>query len=73
MSEEDLRRIEEHNQKSVEELVENFSEVHVYFIDGKSVSLSKESRFIFEKGKFKVFDKNIEVDIMDIDLIEFSD
>lgn len=74
MSEEaDLRMIEEYNQKSVEELVENFSEVHVYFVDGTSVCLNKNSKFKFENGKFKVFNKNLERDILDIDLIEFSD
>ena len=45
--EDDLRMIEEHNQKSVEELVENFAYVYV--------------------------DKDIEVDIVDIELIEFAD
>lgn len=70
---EDLKMIEEHNQKSVEELVENFSRVDVYFIDGTSVGLNKNSEFKFENGKFKVFNKNIERDILDIDLIEFSD
>lgn len=65
--------IEEHNQKSVEELVENFSEVFIYFVDGRGVSLKKENKFKFEDGKFKVFDKDIEVNILDIDFIEFSD
>ena len=74
MSEEaDLRMIEEHNQNSVEELVENFSEVHVYFVDGTSVGLNKNSKFKFENGKFKVFNKNLERDILDIGLIEFCD
>ena len=71
--EEDLRKIEEHNQKSVEELVENFSEVHIYFVNGTSVGLNKDSEFKFENGKFKVFNKNLEVDIVDIDFIEFCD
>ncbi len=70
---EDLKMIEEHNQKSVEELVENFSEVHVYFVDGTSVFLNKDSHFKFENGKFKVFNKNIEFNIVDINFIEFFD
>ena len=65
--------IEEHNQKAVEELVENFSYVYVYFVDGRSFTLTKESRFEFKDGKFHIYDKDIEVDIVDIGLIEFSD
>ena len=71
--EDDLRMIEEHNQKAVEELVENFSYVYVYFIDGRSYTLTKESKFEFKDGKFRIFDKNVEVNITDIGLIEFSD
>ena len=74
ISEEDgLRMIEEHNQKAVEELVENFSYVYVYFVDGRSFTLTKESKFEFKDGKFHIYDKDIEVDILDIALIEFSD
>lgn len=71
--EDDLRMIEEHNQKAVEELVENFSYVYVYFVDGRSYTLTKENKFEFKDGKFRIFDKDVEVDITDIDLIEFSD
>ena len=70
--EEDMRMIEEHNQKSVEELVENFSYVYVYLADGRSYSISKENRFEFKDGKFHIYDKDLEVDIVDIELIEFS-
>ena len=71
--EDDLRMIEEHNQKSLEELVENFSHVYIYLVDGRSYSISRENSFEFKDGKFHIFDKNVEVDIVDIDLIEFSD
>ena len=71
--EDDLRMIEEHNQKVVEELVENFSYVYIYFVDGRSFTLTKESKFEFKDGKFRIFNKNVEVNITDIDLIEFSD
>ncbi|WP_407414250.1 hypothetical protein [Methanobrevibacter sp.] len=71
--EDDLRMIEEHNQKAVEELVENFSYVYVYFVDGRSFTLTKESKFEFKNGKFHIYDKDIEVDILDIELIEFAD
>ena len=71
--EEDLRMIEEHNQKAVEELVENFSYVYVYFVDGRSFTLTKESKFEFKDGKFHIYDKDIEGDIVDIELIEFAD
>ena len=71
--EDDLRMIEEHNQKAVEELVENFAYVYIYFVDGRSYTLTKESKFEFKDGKFRIFDKNVEVNITDIDLIEFSD
>ena len=71
--EEDLRMIEEHNQKAVEELVENFSYVYVYFVDGRSFTLTKESKFEFKDGKFHIYNKDIEVDIVDIELIEFAD
>ena len=70
--EEDLRMIEEHNQKSVEELVEKFSYVYVYLSDGRSYSITKENRFEFKDGKFHIYDKDLEVDIVDIELIEFS-
>ena len=65
--------IEEHNQKAVEELVENFSYVYVYFVDGRSYSITKENSFEFKEGKFFIYDKDIEVDIVDIELIEFAD
>lgn len=65
--------IEEHNQKSVEELVENFSYVYVYLADGRSYTLTKENSFEFKDGKFRILDKNVEVDITDIWLIEFTD
>ena len=65
--------IEEHNQKAVEELVENFSYVYVYFVDGRSFTLTKESKFEFKDGKIHIYDKDIEVDIVDIELIEFAD
>ena len=71
--EEDLRMIEEHNQKSVEELVENFSYVYVYFADGRSIRISKENKFEFKDNKFYIYDKDIEVNIVDIELIEFTD
>ena len=71
--EDDLRMIEEHNQKVVEELVENFSYVYVYFVDGRSFTLTKESKFEFKNGKFHIYDKDIEVDILEIELIEFAD
>ena len=71
--EDDLRMIEEHNQKSLEELVENFSHVYIYLVDGRSYSISRENSFEFKDGKFHIFDKNVEVNIVDIDLIEFSD
>ncbi len=70
--EEDLRMIEEHNQKSVEELVENFTYVYVYLSDGRSYSITKENSFEFKDGKFHIYDKDVEVDIVDIELIEFS-
>ena len=70
--EEDMRMIEEHNQKSVEELVEKFSYVYVYLADGRSYSITKENRFEFKDGKFHIYDKDLEVDIVDIELIEFS-
>ena len=65
--------IEEHKQKAVVELVENFSYVYVYFVDGRSFTLTKESKFEFKNGKFHIYDKDIEVDILDIELIEFAD
>ena len=65
--------IEEHNQKSVRELVENFSYVYIYLTDGRSYSIIKENNFEFKDGKFHIYDKNVEVNITDIDLIEFSD
>ena len=71
--EDDLRMIEEHNQKSVEELVENFAYVYVYFADGRSYTITKENSFEFKDGKFHIYDKDIKVDIVDIELIEFSD
>ncbi len=71
--EDDLRMIEEHNQKSVEELVENFSYVYVYLVDGRSYTLTKENKFEFKDGKFRILDKNLEVNIVDIGLIEFTD
>ena len=71
--EDDLRMIEEHNQKSVEELVEKFSYVYIYLADGRSYSISKENSFEFKDGKFHIYDKNVEVNITDIDLIEFTD
>jgi len=71
--EDDLRMIEEHNQKSLEELVENFAHVYVYLTDGRSYSVSQDNKFEFKDGKFHIFDKDVEVNITDIDLIEFSD
>ena len=71
--EDDLRMIEEHNQKSVEELVDNFAYVYVYLADGRSIRISKENKFEFKNNKFFIHDKDIEVDIVDIELIEFSD
>ena len=71
--EDDLRMIEEHNQKSVEELVENFAYVYVYLVDGRSYLITKENHFKFKDGKFMIYDKNLEVNITDIELIEFSD
>ena len=65
--------IEEHNQKSVEELVDNFAYVYVYLVDGRSIRVSKENKFEFKDNKFFIYDKDIEVDIVDIELIEFSD
>ena len=65
--------IEQHNQKSVEELVENFAYVYVYFADGRSYTITKENNFEFKNGKFHIYDKDIEVDIVDIELIEFAD
>ncbi len=65
--------IEEHNQKSVEELVENFSYVYIYLVDGRCYTLTKENKFEFKDGKFRIFDKKLEVNITDIDLIEFTD
>lgn len=67
-----MRMIEEHNQKSVEELVEKFSYVYVYLADGRSYSITKENSFEFKNGKFFIYDKDVEVDIVDIELIEFS-
>ena len=67
-----MRMIEEHNQKSVEELVEKFSYVYVYLADGRSYSITKENSFEFKDGKFFIYDKDVEVDIVDIELIEFS-
>ena len=67
-----MRMIEEHNQKSVEELVEKFSYVYVYMSDGRSYSISKENSFEFKDGKFFIYDKDVEVDIVNIELIEFS-
>ena len=69
----DLRMIEEHNQKSVEELVENFSYVYIYLMDGRSYTITKENHFEFKDGKFHIYDKDIEVDIVDIEFIEFSE
>ena len=71
--EDDLRMIEEHNQKSVEELVENFSYVYIYLVDGRSYTITKENHFEFKDGKFHIYDKNVEFNITDIDLIEFTD
>lgn len=71
--EDDLRMIEEHNQKSVEELVEKFSYVNIYLVDGRSYTLTKNNKFEFKDGKFHIYDKNMEVNITDIDLIEFTD
>lgn len=71
--EDDLRMIEEHNQKSVEELVGNFAYVYVYLADGRSIRISKENKFEFKDNKFYIYDKDIEVNIVDIELIEFSD
>ena len=69
----DLRRVAEHNQKSLLELVKNFPEVCIYLTDGKTILISKENNFEFKDSKFYVYDKNIEVDILDILMIEFSD
>ena len=69
----DLRMIEEHNQKSLEELVENFSQVYIYLVDGRSYYISRENSFEFKDGKFHIYDKNVKVNITDIDLIEFTD
>ena len=71
--EDDLRMIEEHNQKAVEELVENFSYFYIYLADGRSYTLTKENKFEFRDGKFFIYDKDVEVDIVDIELIEFLD
>lgn len=65
--------IEKHNQKSVEELVDNFKYVYIYLVDGRSYLVTKENHFEFKDGKFHIYDKNLEVKITDIDLIEFSD
>ena len=70
--EDDLKMIEEHNQKSVEELVENFDYVYIYFADGRSIRITKENDFEFKDGKFRILDKDIEVNITDIELIEFT-
>ena len=50
--EDDLRMIEEHNQRLVEELVKNYDYVYVYLVDGRSYSLTKENSFAFKVGKF---------------------
>ena len=71
--EDDLRMIEEHNQKSVEELVDNFAYVYINLVDGRSFLLKKEHCFEFKNGKFMIYDKNLEVNIVDIHSIEFSD
>lgn len=64
--------IEEHNQKSVEELVEKFDYVYIYFSDGRSIRVTKDNDFEFKDGKFRIYDKDIEVNITDIELIEFT-
>ena len=69
----DLKRVAEHNQKSLEELVENFIDVCIYLNDGRTILISKENRFEFKDSKFYVYDKDIEINITDILMIEFSD
>ena len=73
ISDKDLRKIEEHNQKSLEEMVNAFREVFVYLSDGRVITVSKNHKFEFKDSKFHIYDKDIEVDIVDIELIEFSD
>lgn len=68
-----MKRVAEHNQKSLEELVENFSEVCICLTDGRTILISKDNNFEFNYSKFYVHDRNIEIDILDILMIEFSD
>lgn len=69
----DLRHVAEHNQKSLEELVENFLEVCIYLNNGRTILISKKNDFEFKESKFYVYDRDIEIDILDILMIEFSD
>lgn len=69
----DLKRVAEHNQKSLEELVENFIDVCIYLNDGRTILISKENNFEFKDSKFYIYDKDIEINITDILMIEFSD
>ncbi len=69
---EDLKHMEEHNQKSLEEMVENFNEIFIFLSDGRMIAISKDNDFEFKDSKFFIHDKDIEVDMTDIEYIEVS-
>ena len=73
ISDEDLKIMEEHNQKSLEELVNSFNEVFVYLKDGRVIAVNKNNEFEFKDGRFHIYDKDIEVSIDDIEFIEIAD
>ena len=68
-----MRQVAEHNQKFLEELVENFPEVCIYLNDGRTILISKKNDFEFRDSKFYVHDRSIEINTIDIIMIEFSD
>ena len=73
ISDKDLKIMEEHNQKSLEELVNTFNEVFVYLIDGRVIAVNKNHEFEFKDSKFHIYDKDIEVSMFDIEFIEVAD
>lgn len=73
ISDSDLKKMEEHNQKSLEEMVNTFREVFVYLKDGRVIAVSKNNEFEFKDSKFHIYDKDIEVGMFDIEFIEIAD
>jgi hypothetical protein len=51
----DLRHVAEHNQKSIEELVKNFSELCIYLNDGRTILISKKKIILNLKNLNSMF------------------